>query len=189
MTCEYLDSEKVADLVCQLLLPQLDEPVLTENAHHIRSYLIQNAVDSENVNAISGQTEELTQFLVSKGEIDLNDEAMMTELKDAIWVLSVQLEGGTQILKLPVRWTHIVSAVRHEMTNNIANKMISILHILPPPYRYAGSQLVDAINSVRSPKLTLAQTEYLKALIKRTFRVHENTVHDVDGSYVYSTCI
>ena len=180
---ECLDPTKVAELICEVLLPQLDEPILTEDAHHIRSYLIQNAIDSEKMESISGQTKELTQFLVSNGEIDPNDDALMTELKDAIWVLSVQLEGGIQMLKLPVQWTHIVSAVRHEMTNNIANKMESILHTLPPPNRYAGSQLVNAINSVRSPKLTLVQKEYLKALLKRAFPI-ETAVNDND-SYVH----
>ena len=180
---EYLDPTKVAELVCEVLLPQLDEPILTENAHHIRSYLIQNAVNSEQMESISGQTNDLTQFLVSNGEIDPNDEALLTELNDAIWILSVQLEGGIQILKFPLQWTHIVSAVRHEMTNNIANKMNSILHTLPPPNRYAGSQLVNAINSVRSPKLTLVQKEYVQALLKRAFPI-ETAVNDND-SYVH----
>ena len=244
----YLSPDILADFVCNELLPQLDEPLLTENAHHIRSYLIENAIDSEKLSTIYEEIDEFIQFMTERvdglmeidddmellkevhakeGWIltrnreerngifqynehyidrkfhifkDMDDETLnglkekwetysntlkeSQEIKEASMVLLEQLQGE---LRVAVKWTHIASAVAHEMTNALATKIQEVSVDLLLPNRTIGDSLVNAVNAKRINNLTVAEARYLDALIERACPLSNQspmTLSSTD-SYVY----
>ena len=247
---EYLSPDILADFVCNELLPQLDEPLLTENAHHIKSYLIQNAINSEKLSTISERMDEFIQFMTERvnglkveidddiellKEVDAKEGWILTrnredrnrffqayerdilvdrkfhifkdmddetfnrfkekwetynnmlkeplEFKDASMVLLEQLQGE---LRVAVKWTHIASAVAHEMTNALATKINEVSKNLNPPYRYC-TELVNAVNAKRVNNLTVVETRYLEALIQRACPLRNQSPMTLNAveSYVY----
>ena len=256
---EYLSPGVLADFVCNELLSQLDEPLLIEHAHHIKSYLIQNAIESTKLSAISERIDEFIQlkieqmdglkvqmdddiellkeletqnmlWVLEEGEkerkedferhgldqiIDpklhifwqMDDETLnrfkekwetcstidntnevkeLQEFKEASMALLLQLEGE---LRMPVTWTHIASAVAHEMTNALATKIKEVSSSLNSPRmfrsRYACTGLVNAINSKRMTKLTVSEVQYLESVIQRALPPHQRSPAASLTSYSY----
>ena len=79
-----------------------------------------------------------------------------------------------------LQWKHIVNAVRHEMTKQIAEKVAAVMSTLGPLDASSGDALVFAINSKTERILTDSEAKYLRSLIVRaTDKIIRNEIESL----------
>ena len=84
-------------------------------------------------------------------------------------------------------WEYVVNAARHEMTDQIANSVESVISEIGHLPVLSEDTLISSINNKGNRVLTLSETQYLQSLIQRVPLAlnQPETVHD-DHSYIPS---
>lgn len=91
----------------------------------------------------------------------------------------IKTMGGT------LQWEHIVNAVRHELSTQIADKVAEVISLLGPLMSSSGDDLRFAINSKTNRTLTESEAQYLRYLIVRaTKEISLNSLNE-EGSVIF----
>ena len=77
------------------------------------------------------------------------------------------LKKEVKSLGATLQWKHLVNAVRHEMNNQIADKVAEVAPTLGPMDKSSGDALTYAISSKTERTLTEPEAKYLRFLMVR----------------------
>lgn len=112
--------------------------------------------------------------------------ALKTKLKAQKQKAQVPVNTPKEIRNIPLKWKNVVNAVRHEMTEAIAQSVESAssnlgdFDAIHP--NYAGKALISAIEKSDKRTLTVSEAQYLRTLIHRAKRLKYIPLSSADNS-------
>lgn len=162
---QYLYPKQVADVIRKVIIPKLktvdpkSHEFLNQKKHQqlIESVLCEHDVDSFQVDRIAAIT--------FAGR--MQEAAGTKKIHFPASVMWKSLQKEIKEMDASLQWKHIVNAVRHEMTKQIAEKVAAVMSTLGPLGVSTGDALVFAINSKTERILTDSEAKYLRSLIVR----------------------
>ena len=157
-----VNPQKVADLCANVVLPGMDDKhkaILSDYYSTIPTLIVDHQIDSLRAQWINAET--FAAFLEEKASSDSTDFFWSAKY---LWsTLQEKLGGNHQ----PLKWKHIVNAVRHEMTDAIAQIVESASSKLGALKKDSGKALIKAIKRKGERTLTVDEAQYLRSLVNR----------------------
>ena len=158
---KYLNPKQLADLCRHEIIPKIKKKqyvaTLTENANLITTIIVNNDIDSLSVSRI--EADEFADFV--------EDQATTGGLYWALTEFWKMVRGHKVCLNSTMKWQHVVTAVAHEMTKQIAQCIESVCSDLGDLNGNSGDKLVELINTKTKRTLTDSEAKYLRSLVER----------------------
>ena len=158
----WMDPREVADYCFDVVIPGMEDKhkaVLSDYYFMISDLLADHQIDSLRAQWIDANT--FVALLEQQASSDSDD--LCWSAMDLWSALQEKLRGNDQ--NLP--WKHIVNAVRHEMTNAIAQIVESVSSKLEISKNSSAKRLIKAIKRKGERTLTDAEARYLRSLVNR----------------------
>ena len=153
----HIDVYWIRDFFGELQQPMEDptdlSSILVQNETLIRSVIVNHQIDSFKVQQIDPN--HFANFM--------ENEASSYASKTMVIALSERMKSMNCTLK----WDNICNAVKHEMSNVIAQSVSSVLPHLKPIGPQSGDELIAAIKTKAKRSLTVPEEKYLRSLIQR----------------------
>ena len=161
----YFTAQQLAALCREVIIPKLkttdpnSHDMLNQKKYQqlIESVLCEHGIDSFQVNRIAATT-----FAAR-----MQERASTKKIKFAASTMWKILQKEVKAMGGAVQWKHIINAVRHELNNQIADKVADVVPSLGPLEKTSEEAVTFAINSSTDRTLTEAEAKYLRFLIAR----------------------
>ena len=167
--------QKVADLCVNVVIPGMLEKhkaVLSDYDSMISTFIVDHHLGSIRAQRFSPET-----FAVCFEQQICSDSPDIHWPLRYLWTALQEKLGGKQD---SLKWEHIVNAVRHEMTDAIAQIVESASSKLKALKKDSGKELIKSIKRKKERNLTVAEAQYLRSLVERA--INEMTLIPFDHS-------
>ena len=157
----YLSPKQLAELCRNEIIPKMKKmqyvATLTENVNVIATTIMSHYIDSLSVSRI--EADDFADFV--------EEQAGTGGLYWALTEFWKEVRGHELCLNNAMKRKHVVNAVRHEMTNQIAQCIESVCSDLEDLNGNSGDKLVELINTKTKRALTDSEAQYLRSLVER----------------------
>ena len=167
---QYFTAQQLAALCREVIIPKLKaadpsaHDMLNQKKYQqlIESVLCEHDIDSFQVNGIAATT-----FAAR-----MQERASTKKIKFAANTMWKSLQKEVKAMGASVQWKHIINAVRHELNDQIADKVAEVVPSLGPLEKTSEEAVTFAINSTTDRTLTEPEAKYLRSLLARVTNKH-----------------